>query len=96
MLEDQSSCRTSVQSLSGRRFSGLQRLLVALQGLSWREQPEDADQRQTDSARRRGARRGVVTDKPTFSSISFPISTASAKISAASKLIRYERVVTRV
>ena len=76
-----SKCPESLRTRFRAQISGLQHLLVALQGPSWREQPEDADQRQPDRDRPRGARtRGVVTDKPTFSSISLPISTASAKI----------------
>ena len=40
--------------------------------------------------------RGVVTDKPTFSSHTVPASTASDKSTAAFKPAGYERVLTRV
>ena len=53
------------------------------------------DARQTATGRV-GRERGVVTDKPTFSSNTVPTSTASDKITAAFKPAGYERVLTRV
>ena len=53
------------------------------------------DARQTATGRV-GRERGVVTDKPTFSSNTVPTSTINDKITAAFKPAGYERVLTRV
>ena len=53
------------------------------------------DARQTATGRV-GRERGVVTDKPTFSSNTVSTSTTNDKITAAFKHAGYERVLTRV
>ena len=53
MLTGDSGWRTSVQSLAALRSrgsSGFQRRVVALHGLPWREQPEDAQTKASQTA----------------------------------------------